>query len=128
MDSNIDACRKNGFIKTYFGRIRYIPEINNSNYNLRQLGEREAMNMPLQGTASDIIKLAMIRVYNRIKSENLQSKLILQIHDELIVDCVAEEFEKIETILVEEMENVVDLVVKLEVNVNHGSDWFETKD
>ena len=128
MDSNIDACRKNGFIKTYFGRIRYIPEINNSNYNLRQLGEREAMNMPLQGTASDIIKLAMIRVYNRIKSENLQSKLILQIHDELIVDCVAEELEKIETILVEEMENVVDLVVKLEVNVNHGSDWFETKD
>ena len=128
MDSNIETCKQNGFVKTYFGRIRFIPEINNSNYNLRQLGEREAMNMPLQGTASDIIKLAMIRVYNRIKNENLKSKLILQIHDELIVDCVKEELEQVKTILTEEMENVVDLKVKLEVNVSHGTDWFETKD
>lgn len=128
MDSNIELCKQNGFAKTYFGRIRYIPEINNSNYMLRQLGERESMNMPLQGTASDIIKLAMIRVYNRLKDEGLKSKLILQIHDELIIDCCKNELEQIKTILTEEMENVVDLKVKLNVNVSYGSDWFETKD
>lgn len=128
MDSNIQLCKTNGFVKTYFGRIRYIPEINNSNFNLRQLGEREAMNMPLQGTASDIIKLAMIKVYNRIREENLKSKLILQIHDELIVDCAEDELDKVQQILKEEMENVVNLKVKLEVNVSYGTDWFETKD
>lgn len=128
MDSNIDYCKQNGFVKTHFGRIRFIPEINNSNFNLRQLGEREAMNMPLQGTASDIIKLAMIRVYNRIKNEGLKSKLILQIHDELIVDCACDELSQIQTILTEEMENVVKLKVDLQVNVSYGSDWFETKD
>ncbi len=127
MDDNVEYCKKNGYIKTYFGRIRFIPEINNSNYNIRQLGERCAMNMPLQGSASDIIKLAMIRVYNRMKDENLQSKLILQIHDELIVDCVKSELEKVTTILKEEMENVVDLKVKLEVNVSYGKDWYEAK-
>lgn len=127
MDDNVEYCKKNGYIKTYFGRIRFIPEINNSNYNIRQLGERCAMNMPLQGSASDIIKLAMIRVYNRMKYENLQSKLILQIHDELIVDCVKSELEKVTTILKEEMENVVDLKVKLEVNVSYGKDWYEAK-
>lgn len=127
MDDNVEYCKKNGYIKTYFGRIRFIPEISNSNYNIRQLGERCAMNMPLQGSASDIIKLAMIRVYNRMKDENLQSKLILQIHDELIVDCVKSELEKVTTILKEEMENVVDLKVKLEVNVSYGKDWYEAK-
>ncbi len=127
MDDNVEYCKKNGYIKTYFGRIRFIPEINNSNYNIRQLGERCAMNMPLQGSASDIIKLAMIRVYNRMKDENLQSKLILQIHDELIVDCVKSELEKVTTILKEEMENVVELKVKLEVNVSYGKDWYEAK-
>lgn len=127
MDDNVEYCKKNGYIKTYFGRIRFIPEINNSNYNIRQLGERCAMNMPLQGSASDIIKLAMISVYNRMKDENLQSKLILQIHDELIVDCVKSELEKVTTILKEEMENVVDLKVKLEVNVSYGKDWYEAK-
>ena len=127
MDDNVEYCKKNGYIKTYFGRIRFISEINNSNYNIRQLGERCAMNMPLQGSASDIIKLAMIRVYNRMKDENLQSKLILQIHDELIVDCVKSELEKVTTILKEEMENVVDLKVKLEVNISYGKDWYEAK-
>lgn len=127
MDDNVEYCKKNGYVKTYFGRIRFIPEISNSNYNIRQLGERCAMNMPLQGSASDIIKLAMIRVYNRMKDENLQSKLILQIHDELIVDCVKSELEKVTTILKEEMENVVDLKVKLEVNVSYGKDWYEAK-
>ena len=127
MEKNVAFWKENGYSKTYFGRVRFIPEIKSSNFNIRQLGERAAMNMPLQGTASDIIKLAMIKVFNRINSENLKSKLILQIHDELIVDCEPNELEQIKTILTEEMENVVNLPVKLEVNVSYGSDWFEAK-
>lgn len=127
MDSNVEYCKAHGYVKTHFGRIRFIPEIRNSNYNIRQLGERCAMNMPLQGTASDVIKLAMIRVYNRMKKENLKSKLILQIHDELIVDCEPTELDKVTNLLKEEMENCVELAVKLEVNVSYGKDWYEAK-
>lgn len=127
MEQNVAFCKEHGYSKTHFGRIRFIPEIKSSNFNIRQLGERAAMNMPLQGTASDIIKLAMIKVFNRIKQENLKSKLILQIHDELIVDCEPTELEQIKTILTQEMENVVKLPVELEVNVSFGSDWFEAK-
>lgn len=127
MEKNVETCKQFGCVKTYFGRIRFIPEINSSNYNIRQLGERAAMNMPLQGTASDIIKLAMIRVFNKINEQKLKSKLILQIHDELIVDCEPNELKQIQKILVEEMENVVSLKVKLEVNVSYGTNWFEAK-
>lgn len=127
MEKNVETCKQFGCVKTYFGRIRFIPEINSSNYNIRQLGERAAMNMPLQGTASDIIKLAMIRVFNKINEQKLKSKLILQIHDELIVDCEPNELKQIQRILVEEMENVVSLKVKLEVNVSYGTNWFEAK-
>ncbi len=127
METNVNFCKEMGYSKTMFGRIRFIPEIKSSNFNIRQLGERAAMNMPLQGTASDIIKLAMIKVFNRINSENLKSKLILQIHDELIVDCEPNELEQIKTILTEEMENVVNLNVGLEVNISYGNNWFEAK-
>ncbi len=127
MEHNVETCKQNGLIKTYFGRIRYIPEINSSNYNIRQLGERAAMNMPLQGTASDIIKLAMIKVFNSLKENHLKSKLILQIHDELIIDCEPDELKQVSTILKREMENVVSFKVKLEVNVSSGNDWFEAK-
>lgn len=127
MDKNVADCKSVGYSKTHFGRIRFIPEINSSNFNVRQLGERAAMNMPLQGTASDVIKLAMVKVYNRIETEGLKSKLILQIHDELIVDCEPDELQTVINILTEEMENVVNLPVKLEVNVSYGSDWFEAK-
>ena len=125
MKNNVEMCRKNGHIKTMFGRVRNIPEINSSNYNLRQFGERAAMNMPLQGSASDIIKLSMIKVANEFKKHNLKSKLILQVHDELIVDTVAEELDIVKSILKDCMENVVDLKVKLEVNVEVGKNWFE---
>ena len=127
MENNVNFCKEKGFSKTHFGRVRFIPEIKSSNFNIRQLGERAAMNMPLQGTASDIIKLAMIKVFNRINAENLKSKLILQIHDELIVDCEPDELEQIKNILTQEMENVVNLNVGLEVNISYGSDWFEAK-
>lgn len=125
MDENIENCKKNGYVKTLFGRIRFILEINSSNFNLRTFGERAAMNMPLQGTASDIIKLAMIIINNELKEKKLKSKLILQIHDELLLDCAKDELEQVKEIVINSMENVVKLPVKLNVNVEVGKNWFE---
>lgn len=127
MDDSVAFCKEHGYVKTLFGRIRFIPEINNSNYTMRMFGERAAMNMPLQGTGSDIIKLAMIKVDKRIKQERLQSKLIVQVHDELVVDCPDSEVEQIKNILKECMENIVTLEVPLPVDVHHGPTWFEAK-
>ena len=127
MKDNVEFCKQNGFVKTMFGRMRHIPEIRSSNYNLRQFGERAAMNMPLQGSASDIIKLAMVKVYNELKNKNMKSKLILQVHDELIIDACVDEVEKVEAILKDCMENVVDLKVRLEVNIDKGKNWFDAK-
>ena len=127
MQSNIEYCREHGFVKTHFGRIRIIPEINSANRVLRQFGERAAMNMPLQGSASDIIKLAMVKVYDSIKKQNLKARLILQVHDELILDIPKEELEIVERILKDCMENVVELAVKLEINTSYGKNWYEAK-
>jgi len=127
MQSNVEYCREHGYVKTYFGRIRPIPEINSSNYNLRNFGERAAMNMPLQGTASDIIKLAMIKIYNELKSQGLKSKIILQVHDELVVDVYPGELEIVKEILRKGMETVVNLAVKLEVNIESGTTWYDAK-
>ena len=127
MDKNIEDAKLNGYASTLLGRIRYIPELNSSTYPVRLFGERVAMNMPLQGTASDIIKMAMINVQNAIKSQGLKSKLILQIHDELIVDTAKDEVEKVCKILKQEMENVTKLAVHLTVDVNYGKSWFEAK-
>ena len=109
------------------GRIRPVPEIHNANYNLRQFGERVAMNMPLQGSASDIIKLAMIKIYHMLKSGNLKSKLILQVHDELILDIVPGELEEVQKIVRTGMEEAVDLKVKLTVNIEYGKTWYDAK-
>lgn len=127
IDSNVEFCRENGYVKTYFGRIRIIPEIKSSNAVLRQFGERAAMNMPLQGSASDIIKLAMVKVYDQIKAKGLKSKLILQVHDELILDIPANELDAVSKILKDCMENVVNLPVKLNINIESGKNWFEAK-
>jgi len=124
----IEYAHKNGFIKSKYGRVRHIPEINSTNYNLRSFAERVAMNMPLQGTASDIIKFAMIEVYNKLKKEKLKSELILQIHDELIVDVYPGEMEKVAQILKNSMENIVSLKVPLVVNVGTGKNLYECKD
>ncbi len=127
MDENVKFCKENGFIKTYFGRIRNIPEINATNFMQRTFGERAAMNMPLQGSASDIIKLAMIKVDEELTKNKLQSKLILQIHDELLIDTKKDELEKVKAILKDCMENVVKLSVPLTVEVSYGENWFEAK-
>ena len=127
MNSNVEFARKNGYVSTLLGRKRYIPEINSSNFNLRSFGERAAMNMPLQGTAADVIKIAMIKVANRIKKEWLRSRLILQVHDELIVDTAEDEVEEVKNILVEEMQSAVTLSVPLTVETECGTRWFDAK-
>ncbi len=127
MQKNVDFAKEHGYALTMLKRKRQIRELLSTNYNLRQFGERVAMNMPLQGTAADIIKLAMLGVYRRLKKENLKSKLILQIHDELIIDTLISEKERVQKLLAEEMENAVNLSVKLTVSAGCGNTWYETK-
>ncbi len=127
MDSQIEYCKKTGCVKTILNRKRYVHEINASNYMVRQLGERLAMNSPIQGSAADIIKLAMIRVYRKLNEVNLNSRLILQVHDELIIETLPEEREKVSELLKEEMMNAMNLVVSLEVSCAEGGNWYELK-
>ena len=127
MEKNVAFAHEHGFICTGFNRRRVIPEINSSNYMIRSFGERAAMNMPLQGTAADVIKIAMIKVHNRLKSEAPDAKLILQVHDELIVDTSEADLQKVRDILTEEMQSAVDFSVPLTVNVSSGKNWFEAK-
>ncbi len=127
MDKNVDNARDTGRSVTMLGRIRKIPEISSSNYNIRSFGERAAMNMPLQGSAADIIKVSMINVYNGIKEAGLQAKLILQVHDELIIDAPVDEVEKVKEILKKGMEDAVSLKVPLVADVGVGENWFIAK-
>ncbi len=127
MDKNVNEAKITGYVKTILGRVRHINELNSSNYNVRSFGERAAMNMPLQGSSADIIKLAMLGVSKRLKAENLKSELILQVHDELIIDAFIEEKEIIKRILKEEMEGAVSLAVELTVSIGEGKTWFEAK-
>lgn len=127
MENAVLSARKTGYAQTLLKRKRYIREINSPNFGLRSFGERAAMNMPLQGSAADVIKLAMLKVYNRLKKENLKSKLILQIHDELIIDAVKEERELVQKILKEEMESAVHLKVKLTAVTGYGKTWYDAK-
>ena len=127
MNENVVFAKANGYVSTLTGRKRYIPEINSSNYNLRQFGERAAMNMPLQGSSADIIKIAMINVYNSLKKEGLKAKLILQVHDELVLDAPKEEADRAAEILKFEMENAVKLKVPLTVDVHTGENWYDAK-
>lgn len=127
MNENVRCAKENGYVMTIFGRKRYIPELKSSNYNMRQFGERAAMNMPLQGSSADIIKIAMIRVYKRLKEEGLKSKLILQVHDELVLDAPVGESEYAKRLLKEEMEGAAQLNVPLAVEVSQGANWYEAK-
>lgn len=123
----IQETRELGYAKTLMGRIRYVPDINSKNHVIKGFAERVARNMPLQGTASDIIKVAMIKVFEKMKDQNLKSKLIIQIHDELVVDCFPGESEIVKQILKQEMESVVNLTVPLIVEVSEGKTLFDAK-
>lgn len=127
MNKNVEFARENGYISTLTGRKRVIPEIKSPNYNLRQFGERAAMNMPLQGSSADIIKIAMINVCRALKAAGLKSKLILQVHDELVLESPEEEKDAAAEILKREMENAVKLSVPLTVDVHCGKDWYDAK-
>lgn len=127
LDDIVQTAKEKGYVETIFHRIRPIPELKSSNFMQRNFGERVAMNSPIQGAAADIIKIAMIRVNERIKKEKLQSRLLLQIHDELLVETKKEEKEIIKTILKEEMMGAVSLLVPLEVDVKEGKNWYEAK-
>ena len=127
MNENVQKASQDGYVTTLLGRRRVINEIKSSNRTVRSFGERAAMNMPLQGSSADIIKIAMINVYNRLIKENYKAKLVLQIHDELIIDCPKNEADNVATILKEEMENAVKLSVPLTVEVAVGQNWYETK-
>lgn len=127
MDDTKKMALENGYVTTLFGRVRFIPELKSSNYNIRSFGERAAMNMPLQGTASDIIKIAMKNVHSALKAKDLRAKLILQVHDELIVDSPKEEAELVKNILKFEMESVISLAVPLIAEVGCGKNWMEAK-
>lgn len=127
LDNAVKECEEKGYVKTLLGRIRELPSIYSKNFNQRNFAKRAAMNTPIQGTAADIIKLAMIQVYQRLKKENLKSRLILQVHDELIIDAKKDEVQKVRDILKEEMESAFKMDVPLTVNIEQGINWYEAK-
>lgn len=128
MNEIILLAKKQGYVETIFHRRRYLPELNSSNFLLRSFGERVARNMPIQGSAADIIKIAMINVYKRLLDEDFKSKIILQVHDELIIESPEDESEEVKKLLKEEMENAVKLNVPLEVHIAVGKTWFDAKE
>ncbi|MBQ1842648.1 MAG: DNA polymerase I, partial [Bacteroidales bacterium] len=125
IDKTIADAREKGYVETVFGRRRYLPDITAKNATIRALAERNAVNAPIQGTSADIIKLAMISVDKRIREAGLKSKMVLQIHDELLFDAVPEEIEELGRIVVAEMENVITLSIPLTVECNYGKNWLE---
>ncbi|SHO49811.1 DNA polymerase I [Anaerocolumna xylanovorans] len=127
LDELVNEGKTEGYVTTLYGRRRPIPELTSSNFMTRSFGERVAMNSPIQGTAADIIKIAMIRVNEKLKALKLRSRLILQIHDELLIEAHKEEAEEVRKLLKEEMQNAAELLVTLEVDVNEGPNWYEAK-
>lgn len=127
MKEIVDFAHENGYVRTLFKRKRVIDELNNANYMVRQTGERIALNTPIQGTSADIIKKAMVEVYEAFKKENIKTKMIIQVHDELIFDVVKEEKERVEKIVKDKMENVIKLSVPLKVSADYGINWYDAK-
>lgn len=125
LDRMVESAKETGYAVTMFGRRRPVPELASGNYMQRSFGERIAMNSPIQGTAADIIKIAMIRMYRRLRAEGLRSKLILQVHDELLIETAEDEVDRVKIILGEEMRHAADLAVDLEVDMNAGENWYE---
>ena len=127
MKNVAESARETGYVEDMFGRRRYLPELKSSNFNMRSFGERVARNMPIQGAAADIIKIAMIRVSRRLEAEGLQARMILQVHDELIVECPESEQERVKALLTEEMEQAVNLSVPMVAEANAGRTWYDAK-
>ena len=127
LDEQVQNAQEKGYTTTILKRRRYIPELQSSNHTLKELGKRTAMNAPIQGSAADIIKLAMIKIHNEFKNKKLQSVLIAQVHDELVFDVKNDELEAVQEIVKDIMENVVNMKVNLKVEINYGKNWYEAK-
>ena len=127
LDSTVAEAKEKGYVSTLFERRRYLPELSSNNYMIRSFGERAAMNTPIQGSAADIIKIAMVKVYNELKKQNLHAKLILQVHDELIIEADESCVEQVEILLRTCMENAVELRVPLTADTKSGKTWYDTK-
>ena len=127
LDQLVSDAKEKGYVTTMFGRRRPVPELKSSNFMQRSFGERVAMNSPIQGTAADIIKIAMIRVNERMKAMHMKSRLILQVHDELLIEAWKEEAETVKQILNEEMHRAADLSVSLEIDMHEGMTWYDAK-
>ena len=127
MNQLIDFCKENGYVETMFHRRRMIPEINDKNFMTREFGKRAAMNAPIQGSAADLIKIAMIRVDQAMKEKNVKSKMLLQIHDELIFLVPDDELEVMQALVKEAMEQAMELKVPFKASINFGQSWYEAK-
>ena len=127
MGQVVERAKADGYVSTLLGRRRWLPELKSSNFNLRSFGERVALNMPIQGTAADIIKLAMIHVRDALAQAGLEARLVLQVHDELIVECPEGEAEQVKALLTEKMESVMALSVPLRADSNAGKSWAQAK-
>ena len=127
MNDIVDIAKEKGYVETLYKRRRYVPEVKSNNYMVRQFGTRVAMNTPIQGTAADIMKIAMINVYKKIKENNLKSKIVLQVHDELILESPIEEKEIAEKLLKNCMESAIKLNVPLKAEISTGYNWYELK-
>jgi DNA polymerase-1 len=119
--------REHGYVQTIFGRRRYIPELRERNFNIRAFGERTAANSPIQGSAADLIKIAMIRIDEVLRTQSLQSKMLLQVHDELVFEVVPDELDEIKKVVKHQMEHAAELSVPLMVDIGVGKNWVETK-
>ena len=127
MKNIVEEAKKTGEVRTLFNRKRVIEELKNTNYMIRAMGERMALNTPIQGTAADILKMAMVKLHNILKEKNLKTKMLLQVHDELIFDVPEDELEEVKEIVRDTMENIYKLDVPLKVEINYGKDWYEAK-
>ena len=127
MDNVTETAKEIGYVETLFNRRRYIPELKSNNYMVRQFGARAAMNTPIQGTAADIMKIAMINVRNKLIKKQLNAKIILQVHDEMMIETPIEEKEEVKKIIKEEMENAISVKVPLIVDVSEAYNWYECK-
>ena len=127
LDSSVEFARQHGYVQTIFGRRRYVPEVRERNFNIRAFGERIAANSPIQGSAADLIKIAMVRVASALRAQDLKSRMLLQVHDELVFETPSEEVGALGTLVRSEMEGAAQLAVPLLVDIGVGPNWLETK-
>ena len=127
MDDITEQAKEKGYVETIFHRRRYIPELKSKNYMVRQFGSRAAMNTPIQGTAADIMKIAMIKVYNELERRNLKSRRVLQVHDEMMIETIEEEKEEVKEIMVKSMESAIKLDVPLIAEISEANNWYDCK-